>query len=59
MIFMNRKATTLIMFAALSALLCSCRRQGGVRYDPGTFKTEVRMRTTPVKDQGKSSLCRG
>lgn len=57
MIFMNRKATTLIMFAALSALLCSCRRQGGVRYAPGTFKTEVRMRTTPVKDQGKSSLC--
>ena len=46
-----------VLFAAmLAVVLSSCADRGG-KPAKGTFRNEVVLKTTPVKDQGQSGLC--
>lgn len=47
-----------IVFRTLALfLLVGCAKQAGQKFPTHRFTDEVRLRTTPVKDQGQSSLC--
>ena len=47
-----------IVFRTLALfLLVGCAKQAGQKFPTHRFTDEVRLRTTPVKDQGHSSLC--
>ena len=47
-----------IVFRTLALfLLVGCAKQAGQKFPTHRFTDEVRLRTTPVKDQGRSSLC--
>lgn len=45
-------------FCILSALLLTgCTHPSKTQQQPGRFTTDVRLRTTPVKNQGQNDLC--
>ncbi len=50
-------AKHIFLTAAVAALLCSCSGTGTAPHAHGQFTDEVRLAVTPVKDQGRSSLC--
>ena len=49
--------TTVAIVAASAIVLCSCSRTGKTPTGGAHFTDEVRLACTPVKDQGRSSLC--
>ncbi len=53
---MTNKMSTAIV-AAAAALICSCSRTGSTPPARTHFTDEVRLAVTPVKDQGRSSMC--
>lgn len=53
---MNRKFLTTLAISSLLFLLASCEKKEE-KVIPETFTTEILLKTTPVKDQGRSSLC--
>lgn len=46
-----------LLYAAILSVLCGCGNKHAKETVTEKFVTEVFLKTTPVKDQGKSSLC--
>lgn len=55
---MYRILLNISAFCILSALLLTgCTHPSKTQQQPGRFTTDVRLRTTPVKNQGQNDLC--
>ena len=52
---MPRTITAIVILALI--LLNSCTQKKESKLTPENFQTEILLPTTPVKDQGSSSLC--